>query len=289
MIVIGGSNSLKLAAKVAKLKRAAYCAVEKKHFPDGEIYLRADAKLKGQEVVIVQSFIPQPQEAIVEAVWLAEHARRLGAKKVVLAAPYLGYMRQDKAFNNGEIVSAHVMAGLLSKYYDLVVAVDPHLHRIHKLSEIFRCNAKSVTANDVLAGYIKKKFGGWVVIGPDEESAQWAEDISRKAGTASFVLKKKRYSSRHVAVRFVDSVSLRGKDVVIVDDVVSSGHTIIEAAKAARKLGARKVACAAVHGVFAENADAKMKKAKVLQIACTNTIEGKYAKIDVSKLIADSI
>src|SRR3989344_3767779 len=123
MIVVGLSNSQKLAKLIAKRRKCDFVGVFKNHFPDGEIYLRFLKNVKGQHVVLVQSFQPNPQEAFVEVILAAANARDLGARKVTLVAPYLGYMRQDKRFHPGEPVSALITAKLIGRYVDRVVTV----------------------------------------------------------------------------------------------------------------------------------------------------------------------
>jgi ribose-phosphate pyrophosphokinase len=289
MIIIGCSNAVDVARKIAHKVKGHYVSVQKDHFPDGEVLLKVVAPLKKKHVVVVQSFHPEPQESLVEAVWVAAHAKSMGASRITFVAPYLGYMRQDKAFMGGQVVSARIMGSLLSKYVDHVVTVDPHLHRIRHLSEVFSCKTTVLSANDVLARYIKKHFSNEIIVGPDWESYQWAEEIAKYLDLHAVVLRKKRFSSHHVQVKFIEKVDLQGKNVVIVDDVISTGHTIVEAAKAVRKKGAKKVYCVTVHGLFAPQAIEKLKKGNVAHVAATNTIPNKKAVIDVSSLIAEAL
>lgn len=289
MIIISCSNSPKLAARIARKLRCPFAKLEKRRFPDGEAYVRFPVTLKGKEAVLVQSFQPEPQEALVEAVWAAATARELGAKRVTLAAPYLGYMRQDARFRPGEAVSALIAARLLGGAVDRVVTIDPHAHRIPELQAIFGCRFTRLTANNALADFIGSRMRCDVVMGPDAESYQWAEAIAARLGVPAVVLRKKRYSSRHVRVRFAERAELRGKAVVITDDIISTGHTMVEAVKAAKRQGAAQVSCVAVHGVFAENAMQKLRKAGAKHVLTTNTIENRQARIDVAALVAGAL
>ena len=208
---------------------------------------------------------------------------------MILVAPYLAYMRQDKMFNYGECISSRVMAKLLNNSFDKIITIDPHLHRYKSMKDIFSISAKKLTANSVISDFIRKKIKDPVIIGPDGESYQWAEIIAKSVGCEVTVFRKKRYSSRHVEEEMIKKVDIKGKNVVIVDDIISTGHTIIEAAKKARKLGAKTITAIGVHGLFVENAIAKLKKAKINNIFSTNCIDHKTNKIDISSIIVKEL
>ncbi|MAF34422.1 hypothetical protein CMO91_01110 [Candidatus Woesearchaeota archaeon] len=286
MIVIGGSNSQDLARKVARKLKANYRDLVVRKFPDGELYLRLPPKVKGQRVVIVNTMHPNPNDALIELFLSWHTAKEMGAKKVSIVVPYMGYLRQDKRFHPGESLSNHLVASLLSP--DFCLTLDPHLHRIHSLKEIFKTKAKHVTANDVLGDYIKKNMKGAIIVGPDGESFQWADHIAKRIGHHAIVLKKKRFSSRKVKIVVHSDVPLEGKTVVLVDDIISSGHTMLEPIKQFKKMGVKNIYCMCVHGVFAEGALKKIQKlgAKVLS---TNSVNNPVAKIDVSSLIAEQL
>ena len=239
--------------------------------------------------MIVHSYQPNPEKSLLMTVFAAETAKDLGAKKVILAAPYLAYMRQDKRFHPGEAVSSKIMAKLLNNSVDKVITIDPHLHRYRSMKEVFTVPAKNLTANLLIADYVQKKIPNAVIIGPDWESYQWAEAIAKRIGVESTVLEKTRYSSRHVTSKMTKSVELRGKNVVIVDDIISTGHTIAEAAKKARTAGARSITAIGVHGLLVEGALSKMKKAGVTKVVTTNCIEHKTNKIDILPLLVEEI
>ena len=227
--------------------------------------------------------------SLFDIVFAAETAKDLGAKKVILVAPYLAYMRQDKRFHPGEAVSSRIMAKLLNNSVDKVITIDTHLHRYRSMKEVFTVPAKNLTANSLIADFIKKRYDNTIILGPDWESYQWAEAIAKRIGVESTVLEKTRYSSRHVTSKMVKKVDIKGKTVVIVDDIISTGHTIAEAAKKARSLGARKIVAIGVHGLLVENAISKLKKAGVSEVVTTNCIEHPTNKIDVTGLLAEEL
>ena len=285
MIITSCGNSVKLAKSLAKKLKSKYVPLEISAFPDGDMHMRFKAKsFKKKKVVIVQSYQPNPDMSMFDIIWAAETARDLGAKKVILVAPYLAYMRQDKRFVSGEAVSSRIMAKLLNNSINKIITIDPHLHRYKSLKDIFKIPAIKLSANASIGHYIKKKIKNPVILGPDWESYQWADVIAKHVGCGSTCLAKTRFSARHVTSKMVKYVEIKGKNVVIVDDIISTGHTVIEAAKKARKKGAKSITAICIHGLFAENAIPKMKK-YVDKVYSTNTIEHKTNKIDVLPLI----
>ncbi|MBI1969007.1 ribose-phosphate diphosphokinase [Candidatus Woesearchaeota archaeon] len=290
MLITTCGNSELLAKKLAKQLRARYVPVTIAAFPDGDLYLRYPvASLKGQTLVIVESFQPNPNETLLHILFAAETAKDLGAKKVILVAPYLAFLRQDARFKPGEAVSSQVMAKLLSNAVDKIITIDPHLHRYASLNELFTIPGKRLTADPLLAEYIKRHYPDAVLVGPDWESSQWAAAIARSLGMASTTLQKKRLSPTKVQVRFVDHLAVKGKTVVLVDDILSTGKTIAAAAREARKRGARRVVAIAVHGVFVPGAFGTVKKAGVSHIITANTIVHPTNKIDITPLLAAAL
>ena len=286
--VVGGTNSQALAKSVAKRAKASYSELLVDHFPDGELRVRFPDDVKGKHVILINSLLPQPNESLMELVFAVHTAKDLGAKKVTAVAPYLAYMRQDKRFHPGECISAHVMAKLLS-CADHVIAIDPHLHRIRRLQDIFQTKATSLTADPVFADYIHKTHPRAIIIGPDEESSQWAKNIADRVGQQSVILHKKRYTATKVrTIIHGDPAVFKGRDVVIVDDIISTGNTMIEPIKQLRKFGAKKITCICVHGVFVNNALQRLRKLGV-NVVSTNTIENPAAKIDIASLIASAL
>jgi len=285
MIITSCGNSINLAKNIAKKLRCKFSPLTIGAFPDGDLYLRYNTPLKGQKVVIVQSFQPHPDMSLFDIVFAAETAKDLGAKKVILVAPYLAYMRQDKRFNSGECVSSKVMAKMLNNSIDKILTIDPHVHRYKSLKDIFTIPAKYLTSNPLIGDYIQKHFKNEVIIGPDWESYQWADKIAKQIDVHATVLKKERFSARHVEVKMVKPIPIKGKNVVIVDDIISTGNTMIKAARAATKLGARSVSAIGVHGLFVEKGYEKMKKAGFKKIITANTIKHKTNGIDISSVI----
>ncbi len=286
MIIIGCSASRKIAREISRKLRRPYYDLKVDSFPDGETHLGFANDLKGKNVVLVQT-LNNPNDKLIEVIFAAYTARDLGAKKVTLVVPYMAYLRQDKRFHAGECVSNRIIARLFS-VFDEIITIDPHLHRVKSLGKLFHKKTITLTANPLLAGYIRKNIRDAAVIGPDAESFQWALDVARGAGCRATVLKKKRYSSTTVRIKLHEPKIAKGKNVVIVDDIVSTGHTMMETIKEAKKAGAKSIFCLCVHGIYADNALPKLRKMGAKVIA-TDTIPGETSKIGVAGLICDAL
>ncbi len=286
-VVIGLAPSEKLAKEVAKKINYCYMGLKVSKFPDGEFYIDFPKDVKRKELIIVQSLV-DPNEKIIELLFVGNTAKELGAKKITLVAPYLAYMRADRRFHKGEVVSSRVLARVLSSCFDEVVTIDPHLHRIKRLSDIFYIKTKRLTSVGLIADFIKKHHRKPIIIGPDAESFQWARAVAKKLKTKAYILKKKRISSREVVIKNKD-LGIKKCDVVIVDDIISTGHTMIETVIAAKKAKAKNIYCVGVHGLFIKGAYRKIRKAGAKEIVTTNTIPNSNAKIDISSLITKAI
>lgn len=288
MIIIGCSKGTHLARKVAKNLKNPYSGLEVKKFPDGELNIRFMGNVKGKVVVLVQSFYGNINDCIVEVIFATETAKELGAKRVILVAPYFPYLRQDKRFKSGQCISIEVVAGLISKCFYKVFIIDPHLHREKKLSDLFSIKTGRLTANPYIANYIRKNIKNPLIVGPDWESYKWARKVAEKLKCEHVILKKKRVTGRKVKVTLNKRIDITNKNIVFVDDIISTGNTILESVKVLKKLGAKKFNCIAVHGVLVENALEKMRKVNV-KIVTTNTILNRVAKIDISGLIVEAL
>lgn len=289
MLITSCGNSEYIAKTLAKKLHAAYSPLTISHFPDGDFYLRFNTSLKGKTVVLVQSFQPHPDNSLLHVVFAGATAKDLGAKKIILIAPYLAYMRQDARFHPGEAISSKIVGKLLSRVVDKIITFDPHIHRYKSLKEVFSCSATKLTANELIADYIQKHWKKPLIIGPDWESYQWAEKIAKSMDATCTVFEKTRHSSRHVEVRMVKEVPVKGKEVVIVDDIISTGHTMIEAAKVLKKMGARTITAIGIHGLFVEGAYEKMKKAGFGKIITTNCIEHLTNGIDITGMVVGEL
>ena len=257
-------------------------------FPDKETLVRIDTPVAGREVILVCT-IDRPDEKFLPLAFTAGAARQLGATRVGLIAPYLGYMRQDKRFNGGEAVTAELFAGLLSRTVDWLVTVDPHLHRYHALGEIYTIPARAAQAAPLLAQWIKKHIPAPLLIGPDSESAQWVNAVATAAGAPCLVLEKIRHSDRDVRISMPRVERWRAHTPVLVDDIISTAHTMIETIAHLKRAGLPAPVCVGVHAVMAPGAYEDLLAAGAAQVVTCNTIAHASNGIDVTALIADEV
>ena len=175
-LIVGCSGAYKIGKKIAEKLRKPYSRLNIEKFPDNELHIGFNVSLKGKKVFLVQSFFKDISDKILETLFAAQTAKELGAKKIVLIAPYFPYLRQDKKFREGEGISAKIIAQLLSSF-DKIFIVEPHLHRFKKFEEFFP-NATKISVATAIKEYIAKNFKDYIIIGPDQESANWILPIS---------------------------------------------------------------------------------------------------------------
>lgn len=261
--------------------------MEMRRFPDGESYIRVGADVRDLDVAILCQ-LHQPDSKIMPLLLLADTLRDLGARRIGLIAPYLAYMRQDKRFKPGEGVTSHYAASLLSRHFDWLLTVDPHLHRISDLKEIYTIPARSLTAVAPMATWIKANISQPLVIGPDSESEQWAANVAGLAGCPWEVLQKTRFGDRSVTVSLPHVDNYKGHTPVLVDDIISTGKTMIQAAAHLQAAGLCAPVCIAVHGIFADGALADMQQ-HGLQVVTSNSIADPSNRIDLAPLISQAL
>ncbi len=254
-----------------------------RRFPDGESLVTIDDALEGADVAIVAS-LNHPDEIALALRFAAATAREFGARSVGLIAPYLAYMRQDIRFHAGEAVSAPLFAKFLEESFDWLVTADPHLHRNPDDGKLYKIPARRVATAPLVADWIREHTPDAIVIGPDIESGQWVADIARRAGVPYQVLNKVRRGDRDVQVSLPDAELARGRTPVIVDDIVSSGRTVIETIGHLRRLGVGPAVCIAIHAVFSGSSYEQLLAAKA-QVVSTDSITHSSNAISIAGLL----
>jgi ribose-phosphate pyrophosphokinase len=258
-----------------------------RRFPDGETYVRIASPIAGRPVVLAAT-LDRPDEKVLALSLVAATARELGATHVGLVAPYVPYLRQDRRFHGGEALSARHFARLLSGAVDWVATVDPHLHRIHDLHEVYEIPVASVTAAPLIARWVREHVMAPLLVGPDEESIQWVGRVAADVGAPAVTLRKRRLGDEDLRVELPDLTSYGGRTPVLVDDIVSTGRTLIEAARSLKGSGSAAPYCVAVHGIFAGGAYARLLAAGVRSVITCNTVSHPSNAIDVHGLLAAS-
>jgi len=291
VIVIGGSTCEALASRVATDLKANVGELEVRRFPDGEKYLRVLSDVKDQTVTVIQSLHHTPDELLVEYLLLVDALKDLGAKKVIAFIPYFAYARQDERFKPGEALSFKTVSKLIESVgTDEINTIDMHQHRVLNSSEIFSIPSHNLSAMPLLADYVKKsgKLEKPLVIGPDAEAEQWAKIAADHLGSDYDVFEKKRLGDDHVEIR-PRRASARGRDVLIVDDIISTGGTIVEAVKILQSQGARRIEVACTHPILSEGALTRIRETGLQDVIGTDTVPSPISHVTVAPLIADQV
>jgi ribose-phosphate pyrophosphokinase len=278
----------RLGQRLAHALEAAHAMLWLHRFPDGEARIRIDGDLAGRRVVVLAS-LDRPDAKLLPLLFALATARDLGARSVGLVAPYLPYMRQDLEFHRGEGMSARHFAELLSRAADWIVTVDPHLHRILRLDELFSVPVAVARSAPAIADWIRAEVTRPLVIGPDQESEQWVEAVARAAGAPWAVLSKRRRGDRDVELRLPDLAPFEGCEPVLVDDIVSTGVTMRQAVTLLREAGFAAPHCIAVHGVLAGDAEPELRRAGARSLVTCNTLAHPTNRIDVLPAIVEGV
>lgn len=259
-------------------------SVEMRQFPDGESYVRILSNVKDKQVVLVCT-LHQPDTKFLALYFLSKTAKELGAKSICLVAPYLSYMRQDTVFNTGEGITSAYFAHLISGFADSLITIDPHLHRRKSLSEIYSIPAKVAHAANHISAWIKNNIVTPILIGPDGESEQWVSEVAKNANAPYIILTKIRRGDRDVEVSIPHFDTYKNHIPVLVDDIISTGRTMIETIGHLKTAGMKPPVCIGVHAVFAENSFQEIKDSGAKEIITCNTIPHESNQIDISDLL----
>jgi ribose-phosphate pyrophosphokinase len=280
-------DELPLAQRVSAQLGWPLHVVQRHRFPDGETRLRLPAQLPNR--VAVLRGLHQPNGKLAE-LWLAAcGARDLGARELALVSPYLAYMRQDMAFSPGEVVSQRHLGRLLATAFELVVTVDPHLHRVATLDEVVPGRkGLSLTAAGLLGAWVAQQVPVALLVAPDEEAEQWVAAAARAQGLDFVVSHKERRGDRDVTVSLPDAV-VRGRAVVLLDDVASTGRTLVSAARGLLARGAASVDVAVTHGLFVEDALMQIRQAGVRHVWSSDCVPHASNCVSVAPLLADAL
>ena len=261
--------------------------VERHRFPDGETRLRLPPVLP-QRVALLRG-LQQPNDKLAELMLAAAGARELGVAQLTLVSPYLAYMRQDIAFTPGEVVSQRHLGRWLALWFDAVVTVDPHLHRVATLDEVLPGRrGVALTAAPLLGAWIARQMPGALLLGPDEEAEQWVRVAAQAFGLDHAVCHKQRRGDRDVDVA-LPGVPVAGRAVVLFDDVASTGRTLVTAARGLLQHGAASVDVAVTHGLFVDDAVAQIHAAGVRHVWSTDCVPHASNVVSVVPMLAQAL
>ena len=289
MKVIMGPASKELATKIADLTDYEKIDVISKKFPDGEVYVRLENNVKDENIAIVQTTSPPQNDNLLQLAFIASAAKLAGAKKIIAITPYLAYARQDKIFLQGENRSIETIGNILkSSGIDEIITVNIHQEEV--LKRFFTIPAKTLSAIPLIANYFKKRgYKEAFSLAPDKGARYIAEQAKKVLGGEVGHLEKHRDRYTGKVSVSKKSFNVKGKTAIIFDDIISTGGTIVKAAKILLDLGAARVFAACVHPLLIGDAEDRILDAGVEEVIGTDSVPNRFSKVSLSPLISKEI
>jgi ribose-phosphate pyrophosphokinase len=276
-----------LAGKLAAALGWPLAVIDRHRFPDGETRLRLPPTLPPR--VAVLRGLQQPNAKLTELMLAAAGARELGAAHITLVSPYLAYMRQDMAFVPGEVVSQRQLGRALAAWFDAVITVDPHLHRVPTMEAVVPSRRGiALTAARLLGEFVARQVPNALLVGPDEEAGQWVRLAAAVRGLDHAVCKKQRHGDHDVDVA-LPTADVAGRAVVLLDDVASTGRTLVAASRGVLAAGAASVDVVVTHGLFVGDAMLQIKAAGVRHVWSTDCVPHESNAVSVVPLLAEAV
>ena len=303
-MIIGGSSSQDLAASVARELGEKLCYVETRKFPDGERYLRISESVENEEVTVIQSTGYPQDENLMELIFMIANLKDLGAKKVRVVVPYMGYARKEKRFNPGETISAKIVCEMIeSAGADEFITFNIHEKCV---LDFFNIPARNISAMPDIADYLNKKFfkkedAKPLIIAPDKGAYGFAQEISEIIGCDCTYLTKVRLGPDKVETKIVDVRcdsesentvnvdSVKGMHAIIVDDIIATGGTIVNAINILKQYGASSVDVCCVHPILTNNGATRIYAAGANKIIGTNSLSSDTSRVSIASSIADAL
>jgi ribose-phosphate pyrophosphokinase len=286
-VLLGFPDYRAPAQRLARAAGLPWAEVDLHHFPDAESRVRLPARLP-EHVVLCQS-LNRPNDKLVELILAAGAARQQGARRITLVAPYLCYMRQDKAFQPGEAISQRIVGAVLANWLDALITVDPHLHRVARLEEAVPVkSALALTASAEMSAFLAARLEAPLLIGPDAESRQWVSAIAGERGFEYCVADKARHGDRAVRVT-LPTGDYQGRQIVLVDDMVSTGRTLEAAARALARHRPAGISVLVTHALFVDDALKRLHAAGVDAIWSSDSIPHPSNQFELGSLLARAL
>jgi ribose-phosphate pyrophosphokinase len=279
------SDAKRLAARLGLLLEE----IALHRFPDGELRVTVG---QAAPTTIIYASLDQPNDKLIAILFASEALRRAGARRLVLLAPYLCYMRQDAAFHEGEAISQRAIGRLIAATVDRVITVDAHLHRTSDIRAVFPgIEADNLSAMPAIANALRITGidSTAIVAGPDAESRPWVRDLAGRLGLVSTIGHKIRRGDRSVEIRFAEAALIAGRPVLLVDDIVSSGGTLIVCARALRAAGAATIDAVITHALFPSEMAREFADAGIRSIRSTSSVPHPTNAIPLDDIFATAL
>jgi len=285
--VIGGDSSEDLARKIARSLKAPYVKTENRVFPDGESKITIKKIPRNHIILVVQSTYPPVDTNLLHLLSVISKARKYSSK-IYAIIPYMGYARQDREFLEGEVISISVIGKLLRAVGTRkIITVDIHSNIALRELKIPSENIMAIT--ELVKYFKKKKLKNPLIVSPDLGGKQRAIKFANLMGIESIALKKHRDRKTGAVKIVTNKVDVKERDLILVDDMISTGGSIIRSTQFLKKQKCKRVFVACTHALLVNNAENRIKKAGVTEIISTNTIPKKTSKVNVAKIIADAV
>ena len=290
MKVVGGPGSVDLAKKISKLLGAPLISTRTKRFPDGEFYFKFEEEISGEDLLVVQSLYPPQDQHIMELFLILHTARDLGAKSIRVFVPYLAYSRQDRRYLEGECLSSGMITEILETLgANALYTIDVHNR---KVLERYRIPTYNLTASRELARYFAAKgLKNPIVISPDDEeiAIERAKCAAETINAEYDFLEKKRDRYTGEIITYEKRMNVKGRDAIIIDDIISTGKTAANAVRILKKQGARRVFVGASHALLLGDAVKILNEAHAEEIVGTDSVMNDYAKVSVAPIIVKAL
>lgn len=257
------------------------------HFPDKESLVTLP-EIKSDHIIFYLS-LDYPNNKLVELLLAVKTVRKQGAKRISLVSPYLSYMRQDKSFHKEEAISQQIIGQWLSELFDDIITVDPHLHRIQSLDEVIpNTNNIVLTATPLLGEFVTSLNKTVHLLGPDEESLQWVKSVAEMSHSPYSVATKKRLGDKSVEIHLPE-IDYDNQHIILIDDVISTGHTVAQTATKLYANGAKQVDVIATHALFTKDAMDTLNNSKIKNIWSSDSITHTTNQITLKNILTKNI
>jgi ribose-phosphate pyrophosphokinase len=285
LMIIGGSSSQKLAANIAREMDDILCPLETRKFPDGERYLRIKQDVEDGVVVVQSTGYPQ-DENLMELFLILKTIRNMGITDIRTVIPYFGYGRQEKSFNYGEAVSAEVVCQLI-EFAGASSVYSVNLHE-QSICDLFNIPAHNLSAMPAIANYVKNNVEDPVIVAPDKGALGFAQEVASILNCESDYLEKVRLSPEKVETK-PKNLDVEGRDAVIIDDIISTGGTIVNACSILKEHQASRIVVSCVHPVLVGDALLKIFAAGADDVVGSDTLKSEVSNVSVASLVADAL